>query len=135
MSPCLWPFVAISANLFLSSLQKKKTCCAFCELLPALAGGDEQNRTVDPLLARQVLSQLSYTPIFHRFAVLVGLSFAPPSFQGSPKGPSKLNNAHKSVFTLSFRDFSLLTFLLGIQLAQQLCCHALSGLSPALMDD
>ena len=27
------------------------------------AGGDEQNRTVDPLLARQVLSQLSYTPI------------------------------------------------------------------------
>ena len=26
-------------------------------------GGDEQNRTVDPLLARQVLSQLSYTPI------------------------------------------------------------------------
>ena len=28
------------------------------------AGGDEQIRTVDPLLARQVLSQLSYTPIF-----------------------------------------------------------------------
>ena len=26
-------------------------------------GGDEQNRTVDPLLARQVLSQLSYAPI------------------------------------------------------------------------
>ena len=26
-------------------------------------GGDEQNRTVDPLLAKQVLSQLSYTPI------------------------------------------------------------------------
>ena len=29
----------------------------------ALPGGDEQNRTVDPLLARQVLSQLSYTPV------------------------------------------------------------------------
>ncbi len=28
------------------------------------SGGDEQNRTVDPLLARQVLSQLSYTPVF-----------------------------------------------------------------------
>ena len=28
------------------------------------AGGDEQIRTVDPLLARQVLSQLSYTPVF-----------------------------------------------------------------------
>ena len=26
------------------------------------AGGDEQIRTVDPLLARQVLSQLSYNP-------------------------------------------------------------------------
>jgi hypothetical protein len=28
------------------------------------SGGDEQIRTVDPLLARQVLSHLSYTPIF-----------------------------------------------------------------------
>ncbi len=27
-------------------------------------GGDEENRTPDPLLARQVLSQLSYTPMF-----------------------------------------------------------------------
>ena len=27
-------------------------------------GGDERNRTADPLLARQVLSQLSYTPVF-----------------------------------------------------------------------
>ena len=26
-------------------------------------GGDEEIRTLDPLLARQVLSQLSYTPI------------------------------------------------------------------------
>ena len=26
-------------------------------------GGDEEIRTPDPLLARQVLSQLSYTPI------------------------------------------------------------------------
>ena len=30
-------------------------------------GGDEGNRTLDPLLAGQVLSQLSYTPMFsHR---------------------------------------------------------------------
>ena len=35
---------------------------AVCGAL-GLPGGDEQNRTVDPLLARQVLSQLSYTPI------------------------------------------------------------------------
>ena len=36
-------------------------------------GGDEEDRTPDPLRARQVLSQLSYTPmvlfskLFHRF--------------------------------------------------------------------
>ena len=35
-------------------------------------GGDEGNRTPDPLLAKQVLSQLSYTPIFFR----AGFSFA-----------------------------------------------------------
>ena len=28
-----------------------------------ILGGDERNRTADPLLARQVLSQLSYTPM------------------------------------------------------------------------
>ena len=32
-------------------------------LCPAL-GGDERVRTDDPLLAKQVLSQLSYTPMF-----------------------------------------------------------------------
>ena len=31
--------------------------------LPTPFGGDEEDRTPDPLLARQVLSQLSYTPI------------------------------------------------------------------------
>ena len=40
-------------------------------------GGDEEDRTPDPLRARQMLSQLSYTPVF--FTV-----------------PSKLNNAHDS---------------------------------------
>ena len=30
-------------------------------------GGDEGNRTLDPLLAGQVLSQLSYTPIMGYF--------------------------------------------------------------------
>ena len=37
------------------------------------AGGDEGNRTLDPLLAGQVLSQLSYTPVsgFVLFAVLL----------------------------------------------------------------
>ena len=32
-------------------------------------GGDEENRTPDPLLARQVLSQLSYAPILFLLAL------------------------------------------------------------------
>ena len=32
--------------------------------LPTPFGGDEEDRTPDPLRARQVLSQLSYTPTF-----------------------------------------------------------------------
>ena len=35
----------------------------------SLPGGDEGNRTLDPLLAGQVLSQLSYTP------VIMGIQF------------------------------------------------------------
>ena len=31
--------------------------------LTVLCGGDEEIRTLDPLLAGQVLSQLSYTPV------------------------------------------------------------------------
>ena len=37
-------------------------------------GGDEGNRTLDPLLAGQVLSQLSYTPIFMGFFILFARS-------------------------------------------------------------
>ena len=32
--------------------------------------GDEEIRTPDPLLARQVLSQLSYTPVYPKKALL-----------------------------------------------------------------
>ena len=39
-------------------------------------GGDKRDRTVDPLLAKQVLSQLSYTPIYLRLG----------------RAPAKLNN-------------------------------------------
>ncbi len=39
--------------------------CAF-DWIGVYAGGDERNRTDDPLLAKQVLSQLSYTPIWSR---------------------------------------------------------------------
>ena len=34
-----------------------------CQPLKVNHGGDEESRTPDPLLARQVLSQLSYTPM------------------------------------------------------------------------
>ena len=33
-------------------------------------GGDKEARTPDPLLAKQVLSQLSYTPTLSRFGLL-----------------------------------------------------------------
>ena len=33
------------------------------KLLPRRNGGAERDRTVDPLLAKQVLSQLSYSPL------------------------------------------------------------------------
>ena len=41
-------------------------------------GGDKEARTLDPLLAKQVLSQLSYTPTVSRFghAVLLKASLA-----------------------------------------------------------
>ncbi len=39
-------------------------CASFPSLPCSLSGGgDERDRTDDPLLAKQVLSQLSYTPI------------------------------------------------------------------------
>ena len=57
MSPFLWPLASVLASG-----------------LPF--GGDEQNRTVDPLLARQVLSQLSYTPIYK--GMPEGEFFSPP---------------------------------------------------------
>ena len=44
--------------LLLNSFQRTRYL-TFCQV-----GGDEENRTPDPLLARQVLSQLSYTPTY-----------------------------------------------------------------------
>ena len=50
-------------------------------------GGDERNRTADPLLARQVLSQLSYTPIGADFIPLSASLFS--FLLGSPAKPSE----------------------------------------------
>ena len=43
---------------------------AVFEPLPR-AGGDNRDRTDDPLLAKQVLSQLSYTPVVFRFGFFI----------------------------------------------------------------
>ena len=44
-------------------------------------GGDEEDRTPDPLRARQVLSQLSYTPI----SEVVDSRLRLPNFESSSK--------------------------------------------------
>ena len=41
-----------------------------------ISGGDEENRTPDPLLARQVLSQLSYAPVFPLLSAVVFIWWA-----------------------------------------------------------
>ena len=49
--------------------------CGLC-VVRTLGGGDDGIRTHDPLLAGQVLSQLSYTPIVKWFVVSISvLSF------------------------------------------------------------
>ena len=56
--------------------------------LPLGSGGDERDRTDDPLLAKQVLSQLSYTPIDG----MVGLSgLEPPTLRLSVVRSSQLS--------------------------------------------
>ena len=42
------------------------------QMLQSELGGDNRARTDDPLLAKQVLSQLSYTPIFNSPALKGG---------------------------------------------------------------
>ena len=56
-------------------------------LRPFGRGGDEGIRTLDPLRARQVLSQLSYTPVFLRALRAFLFSASESTF-----APSKLNN-------------------------------------------
>ena len=53
-----------NASAFLPYLLLLHSYFLLYKILSDFVGGDEENRTPDPLLARQVLSQLSYTPIF-----------------------------------------------------------------------
>ena len=67
----------------------------------ASCGGDEGDRTPYPLLARQVLSQMSYTPTFCE-------DNDPAPYLPLRYGPQKLNNDITSVLNLGFKAGSLL---------------------------
>ncbi len=45
-------------------------------------GGAERDRTVDPLLAKQVLSQLSYSPVISKWWAWVDSNYRPHPYQG-----------------------------------------------------
>ena len=69
----------ISSLLFRYSIFKEHLSLSDIWSHQVLFGGDEENRTPDPLLARQVLSQLSYTPMvlfFKAFSIVFSFSFA-----------------------------------------------------------
>ena len=81
------------------------------------AGGDDGNRTHDPLLAGQVLSQLSYTPVSLRGEL------------NNLYGHSKLNN---NKLILAFRlTLSLAVFIFGfaLQYTYDILSHHLRRIS------
>ena len=60
---CILTFVSnVSLRSVFSCITRVSFFFFFCVVFKEQCGGDEENRTPDPLLARQVLSQLSYTP-------------------------------------------------------------------------
>ena len=83
----LWPFVVPSGQTIFgfAPSHSATTVFPFVQTAARLGsaprrGGDEQNRTVDPLLARQVLSQLSYAPV-------LGLCLGESTLLSSLEGP------------------------------------------------
>ena len=61
-------------------------------MLQSNLGGDKRDRTADPLLARQVLSQLSYTPVLPELFLVVGPSgLEPPTSRLSVVRSSQLS--------------------------------------------
>ena len=62
---CLLPLIFSLSSYSHCLVFKVHTFNNVLFLLLKKHGGDEENRTPDPLLARQVLSQLSYTPKFN----------------------------------------------------------------------
>ena len=66
-------------------------------------GGDERDRTDDPLLAKQVLSQLSYTPMLLSCVL---------------NTPSKLNNELKVLENLTL-DFRINLLLIHVSIERR----------------
>ena len=90
--------------------------CRFGDFLrpPLTLGGDEEDRTPDPLRAKQVLSQLSYTPVFQGS----GYQCHFPIFLRP--GASKLNNIKLPLHPLTRTSgaFSSLRVLLRKEVIQ-----------------
>ena len=72
---------------WLSRITLAMPVCGLSKLPDCCVGGDEEDRTLDPLLAGQVLSQLSYTPIpnYSIFFFLSALLLPALSLRTSPK--------------------------------------------------
>ena len=64
-------------------------------------GGDEEDRTPDPLLAKQVLSQLSYTPMFGFPSV-----FQASLFLQAPESTFKIEQCFSLLLRSSLADRS-----------------------------
>ncbi len=66
--------------------------------------GDEENRTLDPLLARQVLSQLSYTPTSPRTRLAINklMIFGLSTILSAPRIVRKLSRIRFRYFFISY---------------------------------
>ena len=73
-------------------------------MLFELSNGDKEIRTPDPLLARQVLSQLSYTPIWILFNS-IGLAFKLMGLSGLEPPTSRLSGVRSN--QLSYKPMNL----------------------------
>ena len=74
-----------------------------------VSGGDKRVRTADPLLAKQVLSQLSYTPVVPPLGL-------PLLFENQPQKLNNDSNLGLTAFAAPTLDFEMLfTSLLSIE--------------------
>ena len=105
----LFSFQGTVSNLFQGQIEMLTRLSKHFNLSLKRSGGDKRNRTAGLLLARQALSQLSYTPTSRKIQV-VGpsglepptsrlsvvrssqLSYGPVRFAALQRAPSKLNN-------------------------------------------